>query len=92
MKIFLSALMSMMLITAPAFVPAAHATDNSKLEEQNAPKQETSLELVMVEEEGCMWCQRWLEEIGPIYPKSSEGKRAPLRRIDISDPLPMIWK
>lgn len=46
------------------------------------------LELVMMEEEGCMWCARWNREIGPIYPKTDEGKRAPLRRLDKADPLP----
>ncbi|MCF6302235.1 MAG: hypothetical protein L3J13_03380 [Devosiaceae bacterium] len=46
------------------------------------------VELVMVEEDGCIWCDRWDSEIGPIYPKTSAGKAAPLRRIDIRMPLP----
>lgn len=45
-------------------------------------------ELVMVEEHGCVWCETWNEEIAPIYPKTAEGRFAPLRRIDIHDPLP----
>ncbi|MCG8491114.1 MAG: hypothetical protein MI743_05840 [Sneathiellales bacterium] len=45
-------------------------------------------ELLMFEEEGCSWCEKWNEEIGPIYPKTAEGKRAPLRRLDIHDPIP----
>ena len=45
-------------------------------------------ELVMVEETYCHWCERWKEEIGVVYDKTEEGKRAPLRRIDISDPIP----
>lgn len=45
-------------------------------------------ELFMVEEPGCMWCARWNSEISEIYPKSPEGKAAPLHRIDIRDPLP----
>lgn len=40
-------------------------------------------QLVMVEEEGCMWCARWNDEISEIYPKTPEGKAAPLRRMDI---------
>lgn len=44
--------------------------------------------LVMAEEPGCMWCARWNSEIGPIYPKTSEGQAAPLRRINILDPIP----
>lgn len=42
-------------------------------------------ELIMVEEPGCVWCARWNTEIGPIYPKTAEARRAPLRRMDISD-------
>lgn len=41
--------------------------------------------LVMVEEQGCAWCQRWNDEISQIYPKTEEGKSAPLRRIDLGD-------
>lgn len=39
-------------------------------------------ELVMVEARGCVWCQRWNAEIAPAYPKTDEGRFAPLRRID----------
>ena len=31
-------------------------------------------DLVMVEEPGCPWCARWTAEIGPIYPKTAEGR------------------
>lgn len=44
--------------------------------------------LVMVEEKGCIWCARWNEEISPIYPKTAEGRAAPLERIDIHAPRP----
>ena len=44
--------------------------------------------LLMAEEPGCIYCARWNEEIAPIYPKTMEGKAAPLRRIDITEPLP----
>ena len=46
------------------------------------------MELVMIEEHGCMWCARWNAEIAPIYPKTDEGARAPLRRLDINAPRP----
>ena len=42
-------------------------------------------ELVMVERDGCTWCARWDAEIAPIWPKTEEGRRAPLRRVDIGD-------
>ena len=40
-------------------------------------------ELIMVEEDGCVWCARWNKEISEIYPKTPEGQVAPLRRMDI---------
>lgn len=47
-----------------------------------------SMELVMIEQSGCQWCARWDAEIAPIYPKTSEATRAPLRRIDMHAPVP----
>lgn len=47
-----------------------------------------ALELIMVEQAGCAWCARWNREIGPIYPKSTEGQTAPLRRMDLHQPVP----
>ena len=44
--------------------------------------------LMMAEEPGCIWCARWNDEIGPIYPKTGEGAAAPLRRVDITNPIP----
>lgn len=52
------------------------------------PANAASMQLVMVEEDGCMWCAQWNRKIAPIYPKTDEGKRAPLRRIDIHQPMP----
>lgn len=48
----------------------------------------SGLELVMVEEQGCFWCARWREEVGPEYPITPEGIAAPLRRVDIRQPIP----
>jgi thioredoxin-related protein len=41
-------------------------------------------ELVMLEKPGCAWCARFDSEIAPAWPRTAEGKRAPLRRVDIS--------
>jgi hypothetical protein len=45
-------------------------------------------ELVYFEQKGCVWCQRFDREIVPAYDKTDEGKRAPLRRVDIANPQP----
>lgn len=42
-------------------------------------------ELVMFETDGCPWCLRWHQEIGPGYPRSEEGRRAPLRVLKSGD-------
>ncbi len=44
--------------------------------------------LMMVETDSCPWCAKWHKEIGPIYPKTEEGKIAPLLDQDIDDPIP----
>ncbi|MDO6730633.1 hypothetical protein Q4577_11435 [Marinovum sp. 2_MG-2023] len=46
------------------------------------------MSLIMVEEPGCIWCARWNADIAPIYPKTPEGRAAPLMRIDIRDNPP----
>ena len=48
----------------------------------------SAAELVMFESAGCPYCARWNREIAPIYPKTDEGKRALLRRVDIAAPRP----
>jgi hypothetical protein len=45
-------------------------------------------ELVMFEQAGCTWCEAFDREIAPIYPKTEEGLRAPLRRVDTAQRLP----
>ncbi len=42
----------------------------------------------MAEEHGCLWCERWNEEIAPIYPKTAEGRTAPLVRYDLHGDAP----
>ena len=51
-----------------------------------APAQ--AAELIVFEQKGCVWCQRFDREIAPAYAKTTEGKRAPLRRVDIAKPVP----
>ena len=46
--------------------------------------------LLMAEEDGCYWCAKWNEEIAHIYPKTTEGKTAPLRRYDLHSETPEV--
>lgn len=52
-----------------------------------APLAAQDVKLMMIEEDGCHWCERWTAELGHIYPKTAEGRTAPLVRHDIDDRL-----
>lgn len=41
--------------------------------------------LLMADQPGCIYCERWTEEIGPAYPKTDVGRAAPLQRFDLRD-------
>lgn len=45
-------------------------------------------ELLIFESDICYYCELWHEEVGVGYPHSSEGKCAPLRRVDIYEDRP----
>lgn len=40
-------------------------------------------ELVMYRSPGCPYCAAWDRAIGPVYPKTDLGRRAPLRQVDV---------
>lgn len=46
------------------------------------------LELLMFEQPGCIYCAAWNAEVAPEYPLTEEGRAAPLRRLQLRDPLP----
>jgi hypothetical protein len=49
-------------------------------------------ELIMFERAGCYWCARWNREVGPVYDKTPEGRKAPLRRVDLDKGQPTDLK
>jgi thioredoxin-related protein len=42
-------------------------------------------ELIMVEQQGCYYCEEWKDQLGHIYPKTPEGKYAPLKTFNITE-------
>ncbi len=42
-------------------------------------------ELVMFEQAGCVYCQRWERDVGSLYERTDEAKALPLRRVDIQN-------
>ncbi len=65
-------------VAVPALVPAI--------------VQAGELELLMFEQRGCIYCAAWNAEVAPQYPLTEEGKAAPLRRVQLRDPLPEGFK
>lgn len=47
------------------------------------PMTSHAAELLMFERDGCVWCQRWDQAVGPTYDKTGEAERLPLRRLNI---------
>lgn len=47
------------------------------------PAAASAAELVMFTRDGCPWCERFEREVGPIYPRTAEGRIAPLRRVEV---------
>lgn len=48
-----------------------------------APAQAGDINLIMVEQPGCAYCMAWDDQIAPAYPKTAEGRFAPLIRADL---------
>jgi hypothetical protein len=53
-----------------------------------APGLAAQVELLMIEQAGCVYCTRWHAEVGPEYPITDEGRAAPLRTHQLRDDLP----
>lgn len=49
---------------------------------------QADMQLMMVQQAGCAYCAAWHAEIGPEYPKTEEGRAAPLLRQDLRAALP----
>lgn len=46
------------------------------------PLETRASELLMFERDGCVWCQKWDREVGPVYDKTAEARVLPLRRVN----------
>ena len=82
MAIFLAAMAGPGLASESPPVPAAPVATAA------APAEAAPFRLIMVEQPGCAYCERWKAELGPIYPKTPEGALAPLEHVQLRDPLP----
>ena len=49
---------------------------------------ESATQLLMIRQDGCIYCRQWEAVVAPAYATSPQGRAAPLRRIDINGPYP----
>lgn len=68
-------------LRAESSLPGAADTPADAMQPQADP----AWRLIMVEQPGCAYCARWNSEIAPIYPKTPEGKLAPLERVELHE-------
>lgn len=55
-----------------------------------SPAAADALELVFFERPGCIYCVRWDREVGAVYPLTEEGRKAPLRRVNLAQGQPPL--
>ncbi len=53
-----------------------------------APVSAQDMRLIIVEEDGCIYCARWKADVGTEYPITDEGRAAPLLPVDINQQPP----
>lgn len=51
-------------------------------------KAEAAPELIYYHSETCPYCKQWEAEVGPMYDKTDEGARLPLRPVSADEPWP----
>jgi len=73
-----------------AFVAALFALNASFATEQPSDS-ELAIELLVVDQPHCPYCERFDAEIAPAYPKTEEGKRAPMVRVQLNKPWPEAY-
>lgn len=47
-------------------------------------------QLLMFESDDCSWCRQWHAEVGDAYEKTEEGRKLPLRTLDIRESPPAV--
>ena len=79
-RLLWSLFLTLLLVAA---IAAPAKADGSKAARPSSTA--SGVTLLMVEEIGCPYCERWHSEIGGIYPKTAEGRFAPLKTVFIHD-------
>lgn len=52
------------------------------------PNAAPAAEMLYFRSDACLYCERWDDEVGEIFPKTDEGKVLTLRPVDVHSPQP----
>ncbi len=80
------------LAAAPALAGLSGVAAKAQSAQTSASQVPKGLALVMFEQPGCPYCAAWNRDVAPTYPKTDEGRAAPLYRRNIHDPIPAGMK
>ena len=83
----IAALLALALAFGLPHAPAWSGT-SAPIAEDRVDWQAHPVRLLMVTRVGCIYCAAWDREIAPGFAASSEGRAAPLLRVDIDGPWP----
>lgn len=76
------------LFVATAIALGAGAGSAGPATSAASPVAASGMQLLMVEQRGCVHCRAWDREIAPGYAATPEGRAAPLLRVNIRGPWP----
>jgi thioredoxin-related protein len=79
MRIAIRTLFFSLLMLAPV------AASRAGLDAELPPASDGNLELVVVEADGCIYCELFRRDVLPSYETSEHGKELPVRFVDIND-------
>jgi thioredoxin-related protein len=79
MRATIRVLLFALMVIAP---PAASRAD---IDSNAVPNSNDTLELVVVEADGCIYCELFRRDVLPAYETSEQGKGLPVRFVDIND-------
>ncbi|HEY8128583.1 MAG TPA: thioredoxin fold domain-containing protein [Hyphomicrobium sp.] len=79
MRSTIRTLLFSLLMLAPA------ASSRAGLDAELPPNPGGNLELVVVEADGCIYCELFRRDVLPTYETSEQGKELPVRFVDIND-------
>lgn len=85
MRFIRHTILAILTIIAPLAPAIAQAESSAATQAEQVAE---GIRLLMVEQKGCIYCEKWRREIMPAYAKTKEGRAAPLAIVQLDGPWP----